>query len=31
MLGALSAKPASDAELADIRRMLDKFEKGRGK
>src|SRR5215469_16917025 len=27
ILGALSAKPASGAELADIRRMLDKFEK----
>jgi BlaI family penicillinase repressor len=31
ILGALSAKPASDAELADIRRMFDEFEKGRGK
>jgi predicted transcriptional regulator len=31
VLGALSAKPASDEELAEIRRMLDRFEKGKGK
>ena len=31
VLGALSAEPATDAELADIRRMLDEFEKGRRK
>jgi BlaI family transcriptional regulator, penicillinase repressor len=30
ILGALSAKPASNEELADIRRMLDQFEKGKG-
>jgi predicted transcriptional regulator len=30
ILGALSAKPASNEELADIRRMLDRFEKGKG-
>ena len=30
VLGALSAKPASNRELADIRRMLDDFEKGKG-
>ncbi len=28
MLGALSAKPASVEELANIRRMLDQYEKG---
>ncbi len=31
VLGALNAKPASDEELAEIRRMLDRFEKGKGK
>ena len=33
LLGALSAQPASGEELAEIRRMLDKFakEKGRSK
>jgi predicted transcriptional regulator len=33
LLGALSAQPASSEELAEIRRMLDKFakEKGRSK
>jgi BlaI family penicillinase repressor len=30
VLGALSAQPASSADLADIRRMLDQFEKRRG-
>jgi BlaI family transcriptional regulator, penicillinase repressor len=30
VLGALSAKPASNQELADIRRMLDDLEKGKG-
>ena len=30
VLGALSAQPASAADLADIRRMLDEFEKRRG-
>jgi predicted transcriptional regulator len=30
VLGALSAQPASAADLADIRRMLDQFEKRRG-
>jgi BlaI family transcriptional regulator, penicillinase repressor len=30
VLGALSAKPASNEELADIRRMLERFEKGKG-
>jgi BlaI family transcriptional regulator, penicillinase repressor len=30
ILGALSAKPASDREMAEIRRMLDQFEKGKG-
>jgi predicted transcriptional regulator len=28
MLGALSAKPASKQELADIRRMIEAFERG---
>lgn len=31
ILGALSAKPASNEELADIRRMIDRFEKGNEK
>ena len=31
MMGALSAKPASPGELAEIRAMLDRFEKGEGK
>jgi BlaI family transcriptional regulator, penicillinase repressor len=31
VLGALSAKPASDEELAEIRQMLDRFEKGKGR
>jgi BlaI family transcriptional regulator, penicillinase repressor len=31
MLGALSAQPASQEELNDIRRMLDEFENGGGK
>ena len=30
VLGALSAQPASAAELAEIRHMLDQFEKRRG-
>ncbi len=30
VLGALSAQPASEAELHEIRRMLDEFEKGKG-
>lgn len=30
VLGALSAKPASGEDLAEIRRMLDEFEKRRG-
>lgn len=30
VLGALSAQPASRADLEDIRRMLDDFEKRRG-
>jgi BlaI family transcriptional regulator, penicillinase repressor len=29
LLGALAAKPASTEELADIRRILDQFQKGR--
>jgi predicted transcriptional regulator len=29
VLGALSAKPASDEELAEIRQMLDRFDKGK--
>lgn len=29
VLGALSSKPVSAAELAEIRRMLDDFEKGK--
>lgn len=29
VLGALTAKPASDADLVEIRRILDDFEKGR--
>lgn len=31
LLGALSAKPASPAELEDIRRMIDEFEKRKGR
>ena len=31
LLGALSAQRASDAELKEIRRMLDQFENQRGK
>lgn len=31
ILGALNAKPASNEELADIRRMIDRFEKGNEK
>lgn len=31
MLGALSAKPASKQELAAIRRMVEEFEKAKGK
>ena len=31
VLGALNAKPASDEELAEIRQMLDRFEKGKGR
>jgi predicted transcriptional regulator len=30
VLGALSAQPASDEEIANIRRMLDEFENERG-
>jgi predicted transcriptional regulator len=30
ILGALSAKPASEREMAEIRRMLDQFGKGKG-
>jgi BlaI family penicillinase repressor len=30
VLGALAAQPASGDELAEIRRMLKKYEKGRG-
>jgi hypothetical protein len=30
LLGALEAQPASDAELAEIRRILKDFEKKRG-
>jgi BlaI family transcriptional regulator, penicillinase repressor len=30
MLGALAAQPASREELAEIRRILDQFQKGRG-
>ena len=30
LLGALAAKPASTEELAEIRRILDQFQKGRG-
>jgi BlaI family transcriptional regulator, penicillinase repressor len=31
VMGALSAKPASGEELAEIRKMLDSFEKKKGK
>jgi len=31
VMGALTAEPASREELRDIRRMLDDFEKGRGR
>ena len=31
VLGALTAEPASREELRDIRRMLDEFEKGKGR
>jgi len=31
VLGALSAEPASRQELAEIREMLDKFAKGKGR
>ena len=31
VLGAVSAKPASDEELDEIRRMLDEYQKGKGK
>ena len=31
VLGALTAEPASREELRDIRRMLDDFEKGKGR
>jgi hypothetical protein len=31
VLGALSAKPASREELADIRKMLDEFAKQKGR
>jgi len=31
MLGALSAKPASKAELEEIKRMIEVFTKGKGK
>ncbi len=31
VLGALSAQPASNEDLAEIRRMLDQFEQRRGK
>jgi BlaI family penicillinase repressor len=30
LLGALAAQPASTEELAEIRRMLDQYQKGRG-
>jgi len=30
VLGALSAQPATEGELQEIRRMLDQFEKGKG-
>ena len=30
VLGALAAQPASDADLNEIRQILDKFEKGKG-
>jgi BlaI family penicillinase repressor len=29
VMGALAAQPASDEELAEIRRLLDQFQKGR--
>src|SRR5262249_19999429 len=31
VMGALSAKPASREELADIRKMLEKFQKEKGR
>ena len=31
VLGALAAQPASDEELAEIRKMLKSFERGKGK
>ena len=31
VMGALSARPASGKELADIRKMLDSFAKGKGR
>jgi len=31
VLGALSAKPASDEELADIRKMIEEFAKKKGR
>jgi len=31
VMGALSAKPASGEELADIRKMLDSFAKKKGR
>src|SRR6185436_20978733 len=31
VMGALTAEPASREELRDIRRMLDEFERGRGR
>ena len=31
VMGALSAQPASDEELADIRKMLEKFAKQKGR
>jgi BlaI family transcriptional regulator, penicillinase repressor len=31
VLGALSAKPASDKELAEIRKMIDSFSKEKGR
>jgi predicted transcriptional regulator len=31
VLGAVSAKPASDEELDEIRRLLDEYQKGKGK
>jgi len=31
VLGALTAKPASDADLEEIRKMLDEFDKDKGR